>query len=59
MIAEHVAAEYGTLDERNGRKVYTYQRFPTRDNHLLDCLVGCLAAAAIEGIVKPGERPLE
>lgn len=58
MIADHVAAEFGKLDEGAGRTVYVFEKFPACDNHFLDCLVGCLAGASIQGIIKPGERPI-
>ena len=58
LIADHLLAEYpvrvtgpyGTVDE--------WKHPPDQpDNHWLDCIVGCAAAASMEGAVLPGVEP--
>jgi hypothetical protein len=61
LFAEHVAgSETWTLTHGHGRDVQEWKLKPSRpDNHWLDCLVGCAAAASICGIKLPGhETPL-
>ena len=51
MLADHLTAEYGVQTTGRGRTVTEWKLRPGRpDNHLLDCLVGCCVAAAIEGL---------
>ncbi|MBN2584451.1 MAG: phage terminase large subunit family protein [Planctomycetes bacterium] len=51
LIAEHVAeSETWTLTHGHGRDIREWKLKPARpDNHWLDCLVGCCAAASILG----------
>jgi hypothetical protein len=55
MLASHLLAERRTLAESNGRKKLEYERKVGEDNHWLDCLVGCAALAAFDGISIGGE----
>ena len=50
LLATHLAAEYPTRTEAKGNAVDVWTRRPDRDNHWLDCLVGCAVAASLEGI---------
>lgn len=49
MIAEQLAAEYSVETEGRGRRIKEWKLRPGRDNHLLDCVVGCAVGASIEG----------
>jgi hypothetical protein len=52
MLAEHLTAEYRVQTEGRGRRVDEWKlRAPGRDNHWLDCLVGCAVAASMQGCV--------
>lgn len=51
MLSEHLTAEYGVQVEGRGRKIVEWKERPGRpDNHWLDCLVGCAAAASMQGV---------
>ncbi len=56
LFAEHVAgAETWVETEGHGRTVHEWKLRPSKpDNHWLDCLVGCAAAAAIAGCKTAG-----
>lgn len=54
LIAEHLTSEYSVKTEGRERIVYQWQRLPNRDNHWLDCIVGCAIAASEQGITLPG-----
>lgn len=49
MLADHFKAEFCTKTEGRGRVVWDWKCLPGQDNHLLDCVVGCYAAAAQQG----------
>jgi hypothetical protein len=50
MVADHLTGEYRVTVEGRGRKVDEWKPHPARDNHWLDCLVGCAAAASMLGV---------
>lgn len=51
MISEHITAEYRVKCSGRGREVDEWKMKPDkRDNHLLDCLVGCCVAANMTGV---------
>lgn len=51
MIADHICSEYGIPVEGRGRKVIEFKSRATHpENHLLDCLVGCLVRASMLGV---------
>jgi hypothetical protein len=55
LLAEHITAEYRVQTEARGRVVDEWKpRVGNPDNHWLDCLVGCAAAASIQGASLPG-----
>jgi phage terminase large subunit GpA-like protein len=55
LFAEHLAAEYRVRTEGRGRRVDEWKLPPGKpDNHWLDCLVGCAAAASMRGIKLAG-----
>lgn len=50
LFAEHLCAEYRVQTEGRGRKVDEWKNKPGHpDNHWLDCIVGCAAAASMLG----------
>lgn len=49
MLAEQLTAERAAAVESKGRRVEEWKALPGRDNHLLDCLVGCAVAASVLG----------
>ncbi|MDR1922813.1 MAG: phage terminase large subunit family protein [Planctomycetaceae bacterium] len=50
MISEHCNAEVPKFVESGENKKYEWQIIPGRDNHLMDCLVGCMVGASVLGI---------
>lgn len=54
MLAEHLTAEYAVTVEAKGRRIDEWKLRPGRDNHLLDCLVGCAVAASERGATLDG-----
>lgn len=55
LIAEHLTSEYRVKTEGRGRTVDEWKARPERgDNHWFDGLVGCAAAASIQGVVLAG-----
>lgn len=58
MFADHLTAERCQLVKASGNEVAEWTDVPGRDNHLFDCVVGCFAAASVQGVVKPGEKPV-
>ena len=55
MLLEQATAEYCVRTEGRGRVVDQWELRVGRDNHYLDCLVGCAVAASIQG-VSTGEQ---
>lgn len=52
--AEHLCAEYRVPTEGRGRRVDEWKLRPeARDNHWLDCTVGCAVAASMLGVQLP------
>jgi len=49
LLADHCKAEFPEKTFGRGRLVWHWKQFPGQDNHFLDCLVGCYAAAALQG----------
>jgi hypothetical protein len=59
LFAEHLTAEYRVKTEGRGRTVDEWKPRPDRfDNHWFDGLVGCAVAAAMQGAVLAGPRPI-
>ena len=56
MLADHIAAEFGILVETKDRKVIEFETIPSRDNHLLDCLVGSRVVASTVGVRSAGKK---
>jgi len=53
--ADHLVAEYFLRNEARARTVDQWQLRPAKsDNHWLDCTVGAMVAASIEGVSLPG-----
>lgn len=60
LLADHFTAEYFTRLAANGRELDEWDLKPGRpDNHWWDCIVGCAAAASLEGatIAKAEPKP--
>jgi len=64
LLAEHLTSEYRVKTEGRGRTVDEWKlRVDCRDDHWLDCLVGCAVAASMQGATLLGtearasERP--
>jgi hypothetical protein len=55
MLAEHITAER-PVAVTGQRTVNLWHAIPGRDNHLLDCLVGCAVGASEQGISAVGHR---
>ena len=55
LFAEHLTAEYRVRSEGRGRTVDEW-KLPAHkpDNHWLDCVVGCAAAASMQGVERLG-----
>jgi hypothetical protein len=52
LLSEHLTAEYRVRTEGRGRQIDEWKlRTPGRDNHWLDCLVGCAVGASMQGCV--------
>lgn len=51
MLAEHLSAETSIPTAGQWRKVDVWKLTVGRDNHLLDCVVGCMVLASIQGCV--------
>ncbi len=57
MVAEHLCAEVSVEISGPDRVCREWTLIPGRDNHLLDCVVGCAVAASIHGVSPPGVFP--
>jgi len=57
LFAEHLTAEYRVRTEGRGRTVDEW-KLPAHkpDNHWFDCVVGCAAAASMQGVERIGAR---
>ena len=49
MFAEQLASECSTLTSGRGRDVDVWKLAPGKENHLLDCVVGCMVGASLAG----------
>lgn len=49
LLLEHITAERRVEVEALGRRVDEWAQLPERDNHWLDCLVGCAVGASMNG----------
>lgn len=49
LLLEHLSAESCVSVEAKGRRVDEWKAKPGRDNHWLDCLVGCAVGASVNG----------
>lgn len=52
-LADHLSAEYPVRVSGRGREVDEWKLKPGRDNHWLDCLVGAMVAASMQGAKIP------
>ena len=58
-FAQHIAgSETWTVTQGHGRTVHEWTQVPGKDNHWLDCLVGCAVGASMCGISRPGSQSL-
>lgn len=56
MLSEQLSSEYSIPTTGNERRVDEWNLIPGRDNHLLDCAVGCMVAASEQGIALEAGR---
>lgn len=49
LFAEHLSSESAVITTGGGRRVDVWKLIPGRDNHWLDGVVGCMAAASVCG----------
>ena len=49
LLLEHLSAESCVAVEAKGKRVDEWKAKPNRDNHWLDCLVGCAVGASVQG----------
>ena len=54
MFSDHMVSEYAVKTEGRQRTVSQWRRYANKDNHWLDCVVGCAVAASEQGIILPG-----
>jgi len=57
LFSEHIVAETAVRTEGHGRVVEEWKARAGVDQHLLDCLVYCAAAASLQGASLPGTAP--
>lgn len=60
LFAEHQTSEYPTVVEGRGRVVQEWSLHTGRENHWMDCIVGCAMGASLQGcmlIDHPIQRP--
>jgi len=57
MLEDHFKSAYCEKTEGRGRVVWVWGKKPGEDNHLLDGVVGCYAAASIQGCRLGENRP--
>jgi hypothetical protein len=50
LVASHLASEYPVLTEAAGRSVNVWKKFPDKENHWFDGLIGCLVGGSFEGL---------
>lgn len=49
MLCDHLSSEYSTPESSKGRRVDIWKMYPNRENHWLDCVIGCMVAASERG----------
>lgn len=49
LFAQHLSSEFSVATAGRGRRVDSWQLQPGRENHWLDCVVGCMVGASICG----------
>lgn len=49
LFAQHLSSEFSVATAGRGRRVDIWQLQPGRENHWLDCVVGCMVGASICG----------
>lgn len=57
LLEEHFKAEFCEYTFGRGRVVWVWKEQPGRDNHWLDAVVGCYAAAAFQGCRLKEDQP--
>lgn len=59
MLAEHLTSEARERLRGNGRTIDVWTLIKRRDNHLLDCLVGCAVGASERGVALRSMEPAQ
>lgn len=49
LLADQLSSEYSIAEAAKGRRVNIWRLTPNRENHWLDCVVGCMVAASEQG----------
>ena len=49
MLCDHLSSEYSIAEMAKGRRCDIWKLYPNRENHWLDCVVGCMVAASERG----------
>ena len=49
MLCDHLTSEYSVAETAKGRRCDIWKLYPNRENHWLDCVVGCMVAASERG----------
>jgi hypothetical protein len=58
MFSDHLNGEVAKLTESGGNSVYEWIDTPN-DNHLFDCMVGCMVAASLCGVKSAEEKAVK
>lgn len=66
LLADQLSSEYSVVEASRGRRVDLWKLTPNKENHWLDCVVGCMVAASEQGcklIIDPptasGKEPVK
>ncbi|MGI4815807.1 MAG: terminase gpA endonuclease subunit [Janthinobacterium lividum] len=57
MFADHLTSEWSQPVTAAGRTIAKWDRYPNRENHFLDCVIGCMVAASEQGAAFIGHQP--
>ncbi|MGI6353823.1 MAG: hypothetical protein GX937_02400 [Lentisphaerae bacterium] len=49
LLADQLSSEYSIAESARGRRVDVWKLTPNRENHWLDCVIGCMVAASEQG----------
>lgn len=49
LLADQLSSEYSITEAAQGRRVDVWKLTPVKENHWLDCVIGCMVAASEQG----------